>query len=308
MKIDRNICTLIALSLVATLMGCAQAQTPVQASPAQQSLTRERNNASQRYETRQTFDGQVYKKDNNVWSYTREFAELFGMPIAFIEPIEGVAAAAFRIENEQYQECGYGGKADACRTVERCNIDLYFDEKKNPLPWGTDIQAQWYPWDSSAILLRALQESDKRFGILAVEPPASIRRHGLGYSQILSFANPNTQRQLIFTTNSGTDRGDKEDTSGAMALLGYTRNFYKELSIVSLQFSCSPSRKVAINIRLDDKQTIFAVPDMKFNRVELPEAYVLRIHAALSESKQRNALFFRNLLQAPATNLVVPSK
>jgi opacity protein-like surface antigen len=47
MKFGRNIYTLIASLSMVPLMGCAQAQTPVQAAPGQQSQAREPNNASQ---------------------------------------------------------------------------------------------------------------------------------------------------------------------------------------------------------------------------------------------------------------------
>lgn len=137
-------CLLIALVVSAqaqTMPATPPTATQAQIPPAQQRLSTPRNSASQRYEVNQTFDGQAFYKDNNVWVYNKEFAELFGMPAKYIEDVQGVVAAAFRIEDTSYQQCGFGGRIDACRKVEECLLDLYFDESKTPLPWATEIKS-----------------------------------------------------------------------------------------------------------------------------------------------------------------------
>ena len=71
-------------------VGVAQAQ------PSPTAQTRpgtERNQSSQRYEINQTFDGQAFFKDNNVWVYTKEFADLFGMPAKHIEETARLASS-----------------------------------------------------------------------------------------------------------------------------------------------------------------------------------------------------------------------
>ena len=68
-----------------------------------QRISKERNSASQRYEINQTFDRSAFYKDNNIWVYNKEFADLFGMPAKYIEGVQGIAAAAFRIEDTSYQ-------------------------------------------------------------------------------------------------------------------------------------------------------------------------------------------------------------
>ena len=264
---------------------------------------RPRNGSSQRYEINQTFDGQVFRKDNNIWSYTKEFADLFGMPAAYIEPIEGVAAAAYRVEQTQHQDCGFGGKADVCNTGQICILDLYFDETKNPLPWAQGVQSGWKPMTSSTRWLRAVDPKEKPKGILVVEP------------EIEPFVDPATGQSAMFTTNSGRDVGNKESISSAMYVYGYTKFFYRNLSIVSLHFDCVQSRKTSINVRLDAKKYPFDPPIAQFNRVELPETYVQRIHARMQEIRERNAQFFRNLLRpvqptsaAPTANTSTISK
>ena len=222
--------------------------------PSEQRLSPERNLSSQRYEINQTYDGMVYRKDNNVWVYNQQFADLFGMPAKYIEPVEGIAAAAFRIENSSYEECGFGGNAQACRKVEQCLIDLYFDESKTPLPWATDIHMQWLPWYSSMRWLRPLSAQEKKYGMTSPDAPPGVIRNESLPNPIVAFADPATKREAIFTSNAWIANGDVEAISGDMTLIGYTRNAYKSLSVVNLQFGCLSLDRKTVNIRLDTKK------------------------------------------------------
>lgn len=283
--------------LLAAVVGCntVLAQEPV----LPQRISKERNGASQRYEINQTFDGQAFRKDNNVWVYTKEFADLFGMPAQYIEGVQGIAAAAFRIEDTSYQECGFGGRADACRKVEQCLIDLYFDESKTPLPWATEIKSQWLPWYSSLQWLRPLSPKERPHGMLAIEPAEGVIRNETLHGQIIPFADPVSKRQAIFTSNAWSSGGE-EGISGSMALNGYTRDFYKTLSVVNLQFGCKTMAPGRINVRLDAKKSgAFDPPIARFNKLVLSEGFVDRINALQKSNSDRNAVFYRSLFAPP---------
>lgn len=78
--------------------------------------------------------GPIYM-DPNVYAYSAEFAKRFQMPEQWIAPdLKGADAVAWRMM-PSYQECGWGGDPKACRQVMECEIDLYFDHQRNPLPW-----------------------------------------------------------------------------------------------------------------------------------------------------------------------------
>jgi hypothetical protein len=284
---------------IAVLLLCVAQQTFAQDSSQQ--LSKPRNQSSQRYEINQTFDGQVYNKDNNVWVYTKEFADLFGMPQQYIEDVQGIAAAAFRIEDRSYQECGFGGQADVCRKIEQCLIDLYFDERKNPLPWITDIKSQWKPSYSSMIWLRPLDiRSERPYGTLAIDPPPGVIRNIGGNSALIPFADPISKVEAIFTSNVFDAPGDTEAVSGSMYLLGYMHDFYKQLSVVSLQFGCGTFSRKSINIRLDSKRKgAYETPVARFNKVVLPEGFVQRIKNIQKARSDRNAVFYRSLFPPP---------
>ena len=271
------------------------------AQEASQRLSTARNSASQRYEINQTFDGQVYRKDNNVWVYTKGFADLFGMPQQYIDEVQGIAAAAFRIEDTSYQECGFGGKADACRKVEECLLDLYFDESRDPLPWATEIKSQWRPWYSSIVWLRPLTREERPNGILALEPPPGVIRNRSQHSAFIPFADPVSKVEAIFTSNRGDSRASENDVAGgSWPLIGYMRNFYQNLSVVNLQFGCIATQRKGINVRLEAKEGgPYEPPLARFNRIYLPPAFVQRINERLKLQSDRNADFYRSLFTPP---------
>ncbi len=279
----------LAGAMVAT--AGALAQTP----PAPAGSPTPRNSASQRYEVNQTFDGRAFLKDNNIWVYTQAFADLFGMPAQYVEGVQGVAAAAFRIEDTSYQECGFVGQANACRKVQQCLLDLYFDENQTPLPWASDVKSQWLPWYSSMRWLRTSQANPAHRGAV---PEGVVPNESLS-GALVPFADPVSKREAIFTSNTSV-RGGDEAISGSLAVVGFTRDFYRSLSVVSLQFGCSQSVRNQVNIRLDAKKSgAFEEPIARFNRVALPEGFVQRIKDLLKAQSDRNEAFYRSLFPPP---------
>ena len=301
LKLLQTVGTVSAYVLTLTLsFGThAEEQAPPQIPAAQQRLTTPNNQSSQRYEVNQTFARSAYFKDNNVWVYDKEFADLFGMPAQYIEGVQGIAAAAFRIEDASYQECGFGGQADACKKVQQCLIDLYFDESKTPLPWASNIQSQWLPWYSSMRWLRPLNPAEKPYGMSSPDTPPGIIRNETLTTPIVAFADPVSKRQAIFTSNAWSGGGE-EGISGSMALIGYTRSFYKTLSVVNLQFGCMTAAPGKINIRLDAKKSgAYEAPIARFNKLVLPDGFVDRINALQKSNSDRNAVFYRSLFAPP---------
>jgi hypothetical protein len=84
-----------------------------------------------------------------------------------------------------------------------------------------------------------------------------------------------------------------------MGIIGYTRDFYKTLSVVSLQFGCGGSLRKRVNIRLDAKRDVFDEPIARFNRIVLPEGFVQRIKDLQKEQSDKDAIFYRSLFAPP---------
>lgn len=272
------------------------AQEGSKPSPSQPARLAPNDPAWQRYEVNQTFQGGVYFKDNNIWTYDKDFADLFGMPAKHIEAIEGAAAAAYRIEEASFQDCGWGGQPDVCRRVEYCYLDLYFDEAKTPLPWATEhTRYAWVPNYGSVRWLKPQHRNEKPRTLNAAETPPGIVRALVG-SPLIAFADPQTKLEAFFTTNQYIDKGPGD--SGAPAILGYSREFYRSLSVVSLQMGCTPFGRKSIDLKLNAKKQIFGDPVARFNQVRLPEGFVQRIKDAINARRQRNSEFYRGLLDA----------
>jgi len=83
--------------------------------------------------------------DPNVYVYTNEFAKRFQMPEEWVSgDLKGVDAVAFRVAPSPYKTCGWGGDPKSCKSNQaRCEVDLYFDHKRNPLPWDERFPEIW---------------------------------------------------------------------------------------------------------------------------------------------------------------------
>ena len=280
---------------------CTHAALHAQTPAPLQRLSTERNSSSHRYEINQTFDRSAFYKDNNIWVYNKEFADLFGMPAKHIEGLQGIAAAAFRIEDTSFQQCGFGGQESACRKVEECLVDLYFDESKTPLPWATEVKSQWLPYYASMRWLRPLNRAERPYGTLAVEAASGIARNETSSGALVPFADPVTKLEAIFTSNQGDAKAGAEEVSGGLlSILGYTRDFYKNLSVVNLQFGCMPFDRKQINIRLDARKSgAYEAPIARFNRIVLPEGFVQKMQNTMQAKSDKNAIFHRGLFAPP---------
>jgi hypothetical protein len=190
------------------------------------------------YVEQQTFKGQVFERDNNIWIYNNEFAKQFGMPGQWISSeISGIEAAAFRVEESTNAKvCGVGGKADQCLTGGKCMLDIYVDETKYPLPWREPQQsADWIKVYNSSNWLKKFEyvERSEHF-----EPS----ERGGGVMELRAFAHPKTNDQASYFIT--IDRNLKDpDKYGAMwghlSVFGFKRMVVRNLSMISFSASCS---------------------------------------------------------------------
>jgi hypothetical protein len=267
--------------LVATLQACAQA---VPSLPTVPSVPGQRNSSSTRYEVNQTFDGLSYRKDNNIWVFDAKFAQIFGMPVSGIGELAGATAAAFRVETSSLQECGQAGQAEACKSLQFCYLDLYFDEDRTPLPWATPLRGQTFPRDVSLGRLRPQVPAERPQGFIHADAPANIRANRAVKSPLFAFADPVSKVEALFTTNAHHDVGGEDSSSGALPLVGYLRDFYRNISVVNLQFPCTAPARTKINVRLIAHEAAIAGDAIaRFHRITLPEAFGARIRELLAQ-------------------------
>ena len=82
--------------------------------------------------------------------------------------------------------------------------------------------------------------------------------------------------------------------------MGYMRDFYRNLSVVSLQFGCMKTSRKVVDIWLNSiRHGVFDTPVAKFNEVRLPSGFVQRINERIKAQSDRNAVFYRSLFAPP---------
>lgn len=284
--------------VIVCLFGAAFTSASAQDAPRQ--VDRKPNLTSDRYEINQTFDGQSFHKDNNIWVYNDRFAETFGMPAGGIDvQLEGIEAAAFRVEDAGYRLCGMGRKVEQCMKVERCMLDVYVDERKHPLPWVNPQQkADWHWRYNSSLFLRTPTEKD---GIPLKATAEFIPNESLNWTSTLRpFADAATRKEAAYFENS---RNAREDGHGGnfVPVFGYKRQAIAGLTLVSLSQGCGmpndPRKSTPLTFRLESRDSMTGPTLTRFHEFVLPAAFNIRIQEALLAVKEANAQYFRNLLQ-----------
>ena len=247
-----------------------------------------RNVQSDRYVINQTFDGQSFFKDNNVWVYNQKFADTFGMPPEDIYPeFKGIEAAAFRIEDTNYKLCGMGGKAENCKDNYRCVTDIYVDETKNPLPWATDQQADWYSIYNSTYWLRP---------VVKKVPPGFIANSVVG-AEFIPFADPETHREANYFQNADMPGNSALDYN-IVDIFGYKRFVISGLTMITLRYHCMDrnEKKPMVTFRLESREKIFSPTLKRFHEFQLPKVFGDKIESQLQARTARDIEYYKKLL------------
>jgi hypothetical protein len=211
--------------LVAVTLGGSIVALPAFAGPPSRDIT---------YEMTQTFTGKSFTKDEHVWIYTRVFAERFRMPSAWIrEDLKGIEAAAFRI-GEAGQTCGLGGREENCHRFQQCELDIYVDEKKHPLPWLTEKSGDWLPGTDSFRFLRDAERNAPG----RLQPPVGITGHVS--HELHPFGDWKTGRPAYYMQNAQTP---KDNFLNQERILAYQRSIHGDLTMIRLNYGCLTRNK-----------------------------------------------------------------
>lgn len=253
---------------------------------------RARNVLSDRYAINQTFDRQSFSKDNNVWVYTQMFADTFGMPPENIFELKGIEAAAFRVEDQGYQLCGLGGKAENCKEEYRCMTDVYVNEKEFPLPWATDNQADWFADYSSLNWLKTPIEKGR-----TPAAPKGVFPVIRGVASLHPFADPESKREANYFQN-GDAPGDGDLVYNLVPVYGYKRLAIAGLSMISLSYRCDRrnSQKQSVIFRLESRAAIKGDVLKRFHEFHLPEVFQKKIDDRLQVRHERDRTYYKSLL------------
>lgn len=228
------------------------------------------------YEARLNRRG-VHDVDPNVYVYTPEFAKRFQLPMEWAsEELKGADAVAFRVV-PTYKSCGWGGDPKACREDEvRCDMDVYFDHQRNPLPWDERMR----PTD--------LDRSTSSLAFIGNIANPFVRPKGSLIDTYRSpFSDPKTGKELGWQDWHGSSVG------GWLGTRAYDREMFAGISLIIFGASCtSPAQELWLTSEGLSKRD---VPGSQFlkQHVILPATWQLRVKQALADSDQRSKSFFK---------------
>jgi hypothetical protein len=170
----------------------------------------------------------TFTKDPNVWVYTSEFAQRFGMPEKWIDDsLEGAQAVAYRVQVSNRETCGYFGEKESCRPNLSCIFDVYItDENSAKLPWESHKSADWQNWDSSRNFLAVQQEKDLWYWHDEINDLSYVRTGPTGLRSVVYVEGPFNKK-----------RNEPFSGQGPMQVREYRRDFYQGLDLIELH-SC----------------------------------------------------------------------
>ena len=164
-----------------------------------------------------------HKHDPNVWVYSSEFAERFGMPKRWADDdLEGVLAVAFRIEWEYYRmNCGYFGEVQNCAPTPACILDLYIAEEVD-LPWNTELRYDSRNVVKSKLMLNFTIEDDKPQYLQ--RRTRRGRHYPIGLDLLIALSNP-------------SEPGKNSHIH--MRMIEFERPLYKGINFISASMICN---------------------------------------------------------------------
>lgn len=223
--------------------------------------------------------GGTKQVDPNVYIYTPEFAKRFQMPEEWVSTeLKGVDAVAFRVM-PSYSSCGWGGDPKSCNTNEvRCEMDLYFDHKANPLPWD-----ERYP-----------EVRASRYGTSVHFIPAPIRESRLpkrsnnfSFAEYQPFVDPNTGKGMWW------EGGYWENNGGGgihMSIVSYDREIFKGIAFLTMLGGCGePATAIWLSANNADYKE-----KPPFKLITLPQSWRDHVKKSLRETKERTEAFFKH--------------
>lgn len=213
----------------------------------------------------------VHVTDVYLWVYNTGFAKDFRMPDRWLDDrLTGADALAFRVM-PSFPLCGWDGNPDACKPVNHCLVDIYFNNKTHALPWSD--RTRWTD----------LQVNLTSAWILSANHPLK-RAASATTSRRSPFAEPKTNNELDWWFISA---------SGAPSTTGpvwhaYDRSAFDGYSVVVLDTGCPDQEVTGLELRLADASITAA---KRFHALSFPQSWRDRIQPAQQKAAEENRLF-----------------
>lgn len=207
--------------------------------------------------------GKAYSEDINVWVYTSEFAERFGMPEAWIDDgLKGAYALAFRVEYVSGRLMFPHKGPDVSMPQRDCILDVYLPSDAS-IPWRDDqISDFWAMTPKSPTYLAPQSEEDRawRWRPAGIESPGEKAR-----------------RPLI--------RLD----GGTLHMREYDRRLYAGVTYMSFNMGCMepPKRAVLVEFCVDEPWE--GSRCHASHEIHVPDEFMKKLHGQWYEKTGRDA-------------------
>lgn len=239
--------------------------------------------------------GPIYK-DPNVYVYTAEFARRFQMPEQWISAeLQGADAVAWRLM-PSYKQCGWGGDPKACSDSVRCEVSLYFDHQRQPLPWDPKRPERYTSnADSSVWFLANYPRNDAfnhpNYPVVFRKLREPARQRDDWKNERSPFIDPKTGAGLTIQYLSHLG---KRSGWGFMPFSGYDKEVFPGMALVTMM---EPSCEGVIAAYVMANDVVNPPLDTKsaavVHSVLLPQSWRDRVAQAAQEHKERKEAFFR---------------
>ncbi|MEF8982250.1 hypothetical protein, partial [Thiohalorhabdus sp.] len=194
----------------------------------------------------------------NVWVYTKEFAERFGMPEKWVSgELEGAHGAAFRVETSSSRLMFSHKREGVSKPVRRCVLDLFLPTDAD-IPWANEKVADiwWYTPDAPTYLMPQ-REKDEQW-----------QRRPVGLSG----------RALVRYEEAGF---------GGLIVRKFRKKLYPGVDYLSLSMTCTTPGDGVSNIEFRPEGTSRRNADAVIHKVRLPESFMQKLYAEW-KAKSRN--------------------
>ncbi|WP_297528359.1 hypothetical protein [Thiohalobacter sp.] len=199
------------------------------------------------YEDFFTAKGRTYDEDPWVWVYTRQFAERFGMPEAWIDDrLKGAYAVAYRVEHKDTRMILTHKGPDVGMRHEACYLDVYLPSDA-PVPWISERRmGRRYGYGESPFYIVPQSEEDLKI----LRAPVGVRLVGLRW----------------------VSGGSKPAIT-----VHYERGIYPAIDFVSFSVGCGLIPRSAAHLEFEISKGPRDIKRELVYTVDMPKSYMERV-------------------------------
>jgi hypothetical protein len=196
---------------------------------------------------------QAYQEDINVWVYTRDFAERFGMPEKWVsKKLEGAHAAAFRVEVSSARMMFPHKGEDVSKPVRDCMLDLFLPSDAE-IPWANEQIADMKLFPPAApAYLGPDRPKDEQW-----------QRRAVGL--------PKTGHTAILRSPEGHVTG--------LSVRNYHKSLYPRVHYISFVMPCTTRWKMASSVEFRPGGASFRNKEVVRHTVHLPRVFMEKMYA-----------------------------